>query len=68
MASQFVACILNIVSAIKHSQRIDITEEERSHGEKLEYGALIQQVLGFYIMFAIIYIAATYGDNDIMQT
>jgi large-conductance mechanosensitive channel len=63
-----VACILNIVSAIKNSQRIDLTEEERSHGENLEYGALIQQVLGFYIMFSIIYIGATYGDNDIMQT
>jgi large-conductance mechanosensitive channel len=68
MASQLVACILNIVSAIRHSQNTAITAEDRSHGEKLEYGALIQQVLGFYIMFTIIYIAATYGDNDIMQT
>ena len=46
---------------IKHSKRTDLTEEQRSHGEPFTFGALFKQLIGFYLIFYVILLAATYG-------
>jgi len=51
---------------IKYSRRTDLTEEQRSHGEPFSFGALINQMIGFYMMFYIILLAASYGASQII--
>lgn len=46
------------MSAVKHSLRQDLTEEERSHGEPMNFMKLAQQILGFYLLFLVIYLSS----------
>lgn len=66
--SQFIAVAMNLYSAIKNSLRTDLTQEQRSHGEPMNYLALLQQTVAYYIFFYVVYIAAKVNDGAIMDT
>ena len=51
---------------IQYSRRTDLTEEQRSHGEPFSYGDLVNQMIGFYLVFYIILVAASYGASQIV--
>jgi hypothetical protein len=66
LITQLIAVALNLYSAFKNAMRTDLTEEQRSHGEPMNYIALIQQTAAYYMLFYVIYVAAKINDGAIM--
>jgi hypothetical protein len=67
LVSQFIAWIIFILyKIVRNSKKNDASDEKNFDGRKLEYWPLINQIFGFFLIFAIIFFAATLCNQDIL--
>lgn len=46
--------------------RDDLTPEQREHGEPMNYYRLVQQLVGYYLMFYVLYLSATISGPELL--